>query len=59
MQRKVIYIYIYINLKYKVFILFYIDDMQVIFYKSNEVLANKIIIKINIAYAFYLITEVK
>jgi hypothetical protein len=33
--------------------------MQVIFYKSNKVLANKIIAKINIAYAFYLIREVK
>ena len=41
------------------FILFYIDDVQVIFYKSNKVLANEIIIKINIAYALYLIKEVK
>jgi hypothetical protein len=42
-----------------VFILFYIDDIQVIFYKSDKVLANKIIAKINIAYNFYLIKEVK
>jgi hypothetical protein len=47
------------NIKYKVFVLFYINDIQVIFYKSNKVLANKIITKINIAYAFYLIREVK
>jgi hypothetical protein len=33
--------------------------MQVIFYKSNKVLANKIIAKINATYAFYLIKEVK
>jgi hypothetical protein len=33
--------------------------MQVIFYKSNKVLVNKIIAKINIAYALYLIREVK
>jgi hypothetical protein len=33
--------------------------MHVIFYKSNKVLANKIITKINIAYAYYLIREVK
>jgi hypothetical protein len=33
--------------------------MQVMFYKSNKVLANKIIAKINIAYTFYLIKEVK
>jgi hypothetical protein len=49
----------YINLKYKVFILFYIDNVQVMFYKSDKVLANKIIAKINIAYALYLIREVK
>jgi hypothetical protein len=42
-----------------VLILFYIDDMQVIFYKSDKALANKIIAKINIAYALYLIREVK
>jgi hypothetical protein len=42
-----------------VFILFYIDDVQVMFYKSDKVLANKIIAKINAAYAFYLIREVK
>ena len=41
------------------FILFYINNIQVIFYKSNKALANKIITKINIAYAFYLIKEVK
>ena len=41
------------------FILFYINNMQVIFYKSDEVLANKIIAKINVAYTFYLIREVK
>jgi hypothetical protein len=50
---------IYINPKYKVFVLFYINNMQVIFYKSNKVLANKIIAKINIAYTLYLIKEVK
>jgi hypothetical protein len=33
--------------------------MQVIFYKSNKVLANKIIAKINAAYTLYLIKEVK
>jgi len=33
--------------------------MQVIFYKSNKPLANKIITKINAAYALYLIGEVK
>jgi len=33
--------------------------MQVMFYKSNKVLVNKIIIKINIAYTFYLIREIK
>jgi hypothetical protein len=33
--------------------------MQVMFYKSNKVLANKIIAKINIAYNLYLIKEVK
>jgi hypothetical protein len=33
--------------------------MQMIFYKSNKVLANKIIAKINIAYTLYLIKEVK
>jgi hypothetical protein len=42
-----------------VFILFYINNMQVIFYKSDKALANKIIAKINIAYTFYLIREVK
>jgi len=52
-------LYIYINLKYKVFVLFYINNMQVIFYKSNKPLANKIITKINAAYALYLIGEVK
>jgi hypothetical protein len=41
------------------FILFYINNVQVIFYKNNKVLANKIIAKINIAYAFYLIKKVK
>ena len=57
MQRRAIYIYI--NLKYKVFILFYINNVQVIFYKSDKALANKIIAKINITYALYLIKEVK
>jgi hypothetical protein len=33
--------------------------VQVIFYKSDKVLANEIIAKINAAYAFYLIREVK
>jgi len=33
--------------------------MQVIFYKSDKALANEIIAKINAAYAFYLIREVK
>jgi hypothetical protein len=32
--------------------------MQVIFYKSNKALANKIIAKINIAYALYLISKI-
>ena len=41
------------------FILFYINNMQGIFYKSNKVLANKIITKINIIYTLYLIREVK
>jgi hypothetical protein len=42
-----------------VFILFYVDDVQVMFYKSDEALANEIIAKINAAYALYLIGEVK
>ena len=33
--------------------------MQVIFHKSDKALVNKIIAKINVAYAFYLIREVK
>jgi hypothetical protein len=57
MQRRAIYIYI--NSKYKVFVLFYINNIQAVFYKSNKVLANKIIAKINIAYTLYLIREVK
>jgi hypothetical protein len=42
-----------------VFVLFYINNVQVIFHKSDKVLANKIIAKINAAYALYLIREVK
>jgi hypothetical protein len=42
-----------------VFVLFYVDNMQVMFYKSDEALADKIIAKINVAYALYLIREVK
>ena len=41
------------------FVLFYVDDVQVMFYKSDKALANKIIAKINTAYALYLIGEVE
>ena len=41
------------------FVLFYVDDVQVMFYKSDKALANKIIVKINTAYALYLIGEVE
>jgi hypothetical protein len=31
-------LYIFVNLTYKVFILFYINNLQVIYYKDNKVL---------------------
>jgi hypothetical protein len=39
--------------------LFYINNILVIFYKSNKALAKKIIAKINITYTLYLIKETK
>jgi hypothetical protein len=56
MQKK---LYIFINLKYKIFVLFYINNIQVIFYKSNKVLIKKIIKQIKVIYNLYIIKDIK
>ncbi len=41
---------IFIDLIYKVFMLFYIDDILVIYYKSNQVYIKEIVLRINKVY---------
>ena len=41
---------IFIDLTHKVFILFYIDDVLVLYYKSNQAYTKEIVLRINKAY---------
>ncbi len=43
-------LYIFIDLIYKVFVLFYIDNVLVIYYKSNQVYTKEIVLRINKVY---------
>ncbi len=43
-------LYIFIDLIYKVFMLFYIDNILVIYYKSNQVYIKEIVLRINKVY---------
>ena len=50
---------IFVNPTYKVYILFYINDLQVIYYKDNKVLAIKIISEIEQTYKLRDIKDIK
>jgi hypothetical protein len=50
---------IFVDPTYKVFILFYVDDLQVLYYKDDEALATKFIREIERAYKLRDIKDVK
>ncbi len=49
---------IFINTKYKVFVIFYINNVQVLYYKNNELYIIKIIKSIKEVYKLYDIGDV-
>ena len=55
--KKELYIFVYP--KYKMFILFYIDNIQVLYYKDNKVLTQKIINRIKGVYKLYNLGDIK
>ncbi len=51
--------YIFIDTNYKVFILFYMDNIQVIYHKSNKALTQKIILGIKDTYKLRDLGDIK